>query len=158
MPRKNDRGGSRSDDSMFSGWSDTARERPLATAAVAAAAVGAGVFLWNRRNQISDQLSNLSDQISDWTENLRSPAEGELEMIGTGSSSSLTAGSARRTSTGTRGTTGGTRTTGSRSTSGTTGRGRTAPAPRSTGISETGGGNASPGAHSGTTGSGADNL
>ena len=48
------------------GWVDTAKERPLATAAAAAAAVGAGVFLWSRRNQITDQISNLSDQISDW--------------------------------------------------------------------------------------------
>jgi hypothetical protein len=50
------------------GWTDTARERPLTTAAAAAAAVGAGVFLWSRRNQISDQLANLSDQISEWRE------------------------------------------------------------------------------------------
>ena len=44
----------------------------MTTAAAAAAAVGAGVFLWSKRNQISEQLSNLSDQISDWTESMRS--------------------------------------------------------------------------------------
>jgi hypothetical protein len=49
---------------------DVARERPVATALGAAAAVGAGVFLWSRRNQISDQLSNISDQIGEWTEGL----------------------------------------------------------------------------------------
>ena len=48
------------------GWIDTAKERPMATAAAAAAAVGAGVFLWSRRNQITDQISSLSDQITDW--------------------------------------------------------------------------------------------
>lgn len=55
-----------------SGWMDTARDRPIAAAATAAAAVGAGVFLWSKRNQISEQISNLSDQISDWTETMRS--------------------------------------------------------------------------------------
>jgi hypothetical protein len=54
------------------GWTDTAKERPLATAAVAAAAVGAGVFLWSRRNQISDQISSLSDQISEWRDGSQS--------------------------------------------------------------------------------------
>ena len=71
-----------------SGWRDTARERPMATAAAAAAAVGAGVFLWSKRNQISEQLSNLSDQISDWTENMRSADQGdEFETVGSGESS-----------------------------------------------------------------------
>ena len=59
-----------------SGWIDTARDRPVAAAATAAAAVGAGVFLWSKRNQISEQLSNLSDQISDWTETMRSSDQG----------------------------------------------------------------------------------
>jgi hypothetical protein len=57
------------------GWTDTARERPLATAAAAAAAVGAGVFLWSRRNQISDQIGNLSDQISQWREGTSSDSD-----------------------------------------------------------------------------------
>ena len=61
------------------GWMDTARERPFAAAATAAAAVGAGVFLWSRRNQISDQISNLSDQIGDWTS---SNSGGDFEMAG----------------------------------------------------------------------------
>ena len=59
-----------------SGWIDTARDRPIAAAATAAAAVGAGVFLWSKRNQISEQLSNLSDQISDWTGTMRSSDQG----------------------------------------------------------------------------------
>jgi hypothetical protein len=57
---------------QYSGWTETAKDRPFATAAAAAAAVGAGVFLWSRRNQITDQLSNLSDQISEWREGLSS--------------------------------------------------------------------------------------
>ena len=62
------------------GWMDTARERPVAAAAAAAAAVGAGVFLWAKRGQISAQLSQLSDQIGEWTENMNS--EREFEMAG----------------------------------------------------------------------------
>ena len=125
-------------------WMDSARERPMAAAATAAAAVGAGVFLWSRRNQITDQLSNLSDQISEWTESMRSDSgEGdEFEMADTGGSTTsgaATGSTSSRTS----------RSTGSRPTS--TGGGSN----RSTrGMSETGGGNASLGAHTGS-GSGA---
>ena len=65
------------------GWMDTARERPVAAAAAAAAAVGASVFLWSRRSQISDQLNNLSDQIGEWSETMsaRGGTE-EFEMAG----------------------------------------------------------------------------
>jgi hypothetical protein len=51
-----------------SGWMDSARERPFTAAAAVGGAVAAGVFLWSRRNQISDQLAGLSEQISDWRE------------------------------------------------------------------------------------------
>ena len=54
------------------GVMDLARERPIAAAAVAAGAAAAGLFLWSKRAQISGQLSNLSDQIGEWTDNLRS--------------------------------------------------------------------------------------
>ena len=55
-----------------SGVLDIARDRPMTAALGAAAAVGAGVFLWSRRNQISDQLSNLSDQLVEWRDSMRS--------------------------------------------------------------------------------------
>jgi hypothetical protein len=74
------------------GWVDTAKERPLATAAAAAAAVGAGVFLWSRRNQITDQISNLSDQISDW----RSGMSTEGGMMEGGETDSFMASPGRR--------------------------------------------------------------
>ena len=51
---------------------DLARERPFAAAATAVGAAAAGLFLWSKRSQISDQLTNLSDQISEWSENARS--------------------------------------------------------------------------------------
>jgi hypothetical protein len=53
-------------------WTESARERPATAAAVAAAAVGAGVFLWSRREQISNQISQLSDQVGQWTESMQS--------------------------------------------------------------------------------------
>jgi hypothetical protein len=74
------------------GWVDTAKERPMATAAAAAAAVGAGVFLWSRRNQITDQISHLSDQISDW----RSGMGSDSGMTDTGQNESFMASSGRR--------------------------------------------------------------
>ena len=51
---------------QYSGMMSTARENPLATAAAVGGAVAAGVFLWSRRNQISDQISDLKDQIVEW--------------------------------------------------------------------------------------------
>ena len=54
------------------GWMDTARDKPFTAAAAAAAAVGAGVFLWSRRNKISDQINTLSGQFSNWAEDRRS--------------------------------------------------------------------------------------
>ena len=57
---------------QYSGWTSSARDNPLATAAAVGGAVAAGVFLWSRRNQISEQLGNLSDQISEWREGFQS--------------------------------------------------------------------------------------
>jgi hypothetical protein len=120
-----------------SDWMSTVKERPIAASAVAAASVGAGVFLWSKRNALSEQMSNLSSQISDWTESMRSSgSEDEYEMSDSSPSGAATGTSSSRTS----------RSTGSRSTST---RGKTSP-----GMSETGGGNASLGAHTGS-GSGA---
>ena len=48
------------------------REHPAAAAAAAAGAAAAGLFLWSKRAKISDQISNLSEQLSEWTENMRS--------------------------------------------------------------------------------------
>jgi hypothetical protein len=78
MARNNSRGGRNNNPSgrnQYSGWTETAKDRPFTTAAAAAAAVGAGVFLWSRRNQISDQLANQSDQIGEWREGLSSTNE-----------------------------------------------------------------------------------
>lgn len=73
------------------GLFDFARERPAAAAAVAAGAAAAGVFLWSKRGQISEQLSHISDQIGEWTESMGQ--ERELEMAGGGTAFTSAAGS-----------------------------------------------------------------
>jgi hypothetical protein len=76
--RSRNRGGSRSRNNnpeghnQYSGLSGRARENPLAAAAAVGGAVAAGVFLWSRRNQISEQIGNLSDQISEWRDGFQS--------------------------------------------------------------------------------------
>ena len=124
MPRGNRRGGQNNNPSgrnQYSDWGvmEMARERPFAAAAAAAGAAAAGLFLWSKRNQISNQLSGLSDQIGQWAEGMR----GGSEMDDT---AGLT-------------TSGSTSTRSSRS----SGQGRT-----QRGMSETGGGNASLGRRS----------
>jgi hypothetical protein len=53
---------------QYSGMIGAARANQIATAAAVGGAVAAGVFLWSRRNQISDQIGNLADTISEWRE------------------------------------------------------------------------------------------
>jgi hypothetical protein len=81
-----------------SGILGTAKDRPFTAAATAAAAVGAGVFLWSKRNQISEQLTNLSDQISDWRDNMQSSDESDFEMAGAGDSGAAIGTTSARTS------------------------------------------------------------
>ena len=57
------------------GWIDSAKERPFTAAAAVGGAVAAGVFLWSKRNQISDQIAGLSEQISEWREGLGQSAD-----------------------------------------------------------------------------------
>ena len=132
---------------QYSDWGVTelVRERPFAAAAAAAGAAAAGLFLWSRRAQISEQLSNLSDQIGEWTDN--------MNLSGGDSMMDDTAGLTTTGSTGSRSGAGSRSASGtSRSTSGT--RGRSSTGNRTRGMSETGGGNASLGAHSGGNGTG----
>lgn len=84
MPRNNQRGRNNnpSGRNQYSNdWMDTVRERPVASAAAAAAAVGAGVFLWSKRNRIGDRISRLSEQVTDWADEMRSGSSSrELAM------------------------------------------------------------------------------
>ena len=46
-------------------WTDSARERPYTTAAIAAGVAGVGAFLWSRRGQISEMASTGMDKLSE---------------------------------------------------------------------------------------------
>ena len=73
----------------------TARDNPIAAAAAVGGAVAAGVFLWSRRNQISDQISNLADQISEWREGTGSDSDFSAEDTSRASRSSRAPAPAR---------------------------------------------------------------
>jgi hypothetical protein len=77
MAKNSNRGGRNNNPSGRNQYSDggvieMARQRPIAAVAAAAGAAAAGLFLWSKRTQITDQLNNLSDQIGEWTEGMRS--------------------------------------------------------------------------------------
>jgi hypothetical protein len=78
-------------------WSvmEMARERPVAAAAAAAGAAAAGLFLWSKRAAISDQLTNLSDQIGEWTDSMRSDSGAFSDSDDTGGVTSSTGSPAR---------------------------------------------------------------
>ncbi len=86
MARNNQRGRKNNNpeghNQYSSGWKAPAKDSPMKTAAAAAAAVGAGVFLWSRRTEISGQINRLSDQITDWADDMRSnmPSRSDGEM------------------------------------------------------------------------------
>jgi hypothetical protein len=106
MPRSNSRGGRNNNSSgrnQYSDWGmmDIVRERPVAAAAAAAGAAAAGLFLWSRRTQISNQLSSLSDQVGEWTQSLTSgdgssSASGDTADLTTGQSGLRSSTSSRR--------------------------------------------------------------
>ena len=90
MATNNNRGGNRARTGKSSnnpaghnqydrGWIDSAKERPFTAAAAVGGAVAAGVFLWSKRNQISDQIAGLSDQLSEWREGLSQPSDTTAE-------------------------------------------------------------------------------
>ena len=83
---------------QYSGVIGTARGNPLAAAAAVGGAVAAGVFLWSRRNQISDQIGNLADQISDWRDGMTSDSDFAAEDGTLGQGFVGSSGSRRRDS------------------------------------------------------------
>ena len=127
------------------GVMEMARERPIAAAAAAAGAAAAGLFLWSKRNQISNQISNLSDQIGEWTDSITSTRTTSSRRDDT---AGLTTRRANiRSGTGSRSTSG-TRKSGTRK-SGTQGRGITGSTARGT--------SASPSQEAGPSGQASDN-
>jgi hypothetical protein len=93
MPRNSSRGGRNNNPSgrnQYSDWGvmEMARERPIAAAAAAAGAAAAGLFLWSKRSQISNQLSSLSDQIGEWTQNMSNNSMSDDDTGGLATTSS----------------------------------------------------------------------
>lgn len=77
---------------QYSGVMSTARQSPLATAAAVGGAVAAGLFLWSRRNQLSEQIGNLTGQVADWREGMGASGDfdegnGPNQSLGTSSES-----------------------------------------------------------------------
>ncbi len=74
----NNRGGKRAGNGRRSGRNNNPEGRnqysrsPLATAATVGGAVAAGIFLWSRRNQISEQIGNLAEQVGEWRDGFAS--------------------------------------------------------------------------------------
>ena len=101
MARSNQRGSKNNNptgrNQYSSDWMGTVRDRPMASAAAAAAADRPGVFQSSKRNQISDQISRLSDQMSDWSEQRGwTGSNSEMEMAdGSDLSSDMSNGSSR---------------------------------------------------------------
>jgi hypothetical protein len=77
------------------GFLASVKARPFASAAIAAGAAGASAFLWAKRAQLSDRVSDLSDAVterfsSDDDQSSGSGASGDLgsqRMTGAGTSS-----------------------------------------------------------------------
>ena len=66
---------------QYSGVIGTARANPLSAAVAVGGAVAAGVFLWSRRNQISDQIGSLSDQVSGRREGMQSGDDNPSKLV-----------------------------------------------------------------------------
>jgi hypothetical protein len=81
---------------QYSGATSTMRDNPLATAVALGGAVAAGVFLWSRRNQISDQIGSLADQINEWREGTASDSAFTARNSSAGGSSGASDAGARK--------------------------------------------------------------
>ncbi len=103
MAKSNSRGGRNNNPSgrnQYSDWGviEMARERPFTAAATAVGAAAAGLFLWSRRTQISDQMSDLSNRFGEWSDTMRSNGEGGDFSNDSDSTSASSASPSRRTS------------------------------------------------------------
>jgi hypothetical protein len=76
---KNNNPRGRNQTSSRSRSSDDSVTRPLAAAIGAAAAVGGAMFLWSRRNEISEQISDLSEQLNQARQSGRWSSEDDAE-------------------------------------------------------------------------------
>ena len=62
--------------SASGGWTEAARQRPVATAAAVGGAVAAGAFLWSQRDRIGSQIGQWSEKMRGQQEDSSSPIGG----------------------------------------------------------------------------------
>ena len=67
--------------SMSGGWAETAKQRPLATAAAVGGAVAAGAFLWSQRDRIGSKISSMSGQSGQSPEKMGGQQHGSSSPI-----------------------------------------------------------------------------
>ena len=91
MPNRNQRGRNNNNaegrNQYTNEWMATAKDHPIATAAAVAGAVGAGVFLWSKRNQVNNQVNRISRTASEMSRRASSKAGDWLDQMRSGSSS-----------------------------------------------------------------------
>ena len=95
--RSRSRSRSSSNEPLMSHWTESAKDHPLTTAAAAAGAAAAGVFLWSKRNRISDQISRLSGQVGEWADEMRSGSSSREMALTEGPNESSAIESSRST-------------------------------------------------------------
>lgn len=97
---------------QYSGFANTVRNNPIASAAAAGAAAAAGIFLWTKRERIGEQAGKMNEKVSNWRDNRGSDsdsggrtaspmgAEGSsMSGIGSAATTSASSGNAKATGT-----------------------------------------------------------
>ena len=69
-------------------WLAPVKDHPIASAAAAAAAVGAGVFLWSKRNQVGNQVSKISRTANEMGRRASNKASSWMDQLQSHNSSS----------------------------------------------------------------------
>ena len=101
MAKSNSRGGRNNNPSgrnQYSDWGvmEMARERPFTAAATAVGAAAAGLFLWSKRAQISEQMNSLSEQFGEWRDNMASSNGFDADDTGSTESAKTTSTNRQR--------------------------------------------------------------
>jgi hypothetical protein len=96
-------------------WMGTVRDNPVASAAAAGAAAAAGLFLWSKRDRISEKASEFGEKAGQWSESMRSRSSGNGSAKMAGETGTETVGQSSASSAATGKVGGSTRSTGGRS-------------------------------------------
>lgn len=69
-------------------WIEGAKDHPVATAAAVAGAVGAGLYLWSKRDKVGNQVSRISQTANEMSSRATKKASGWIDQMRSGSSGS----------------------------------------------------------------------